>query len=332
MKNYRDTDYLNATARVRALENSMLGSRSLVKMVDAKNAEEAFKVLSDAAIGKGHELASYEAAFRDNMLETYSLVEKISPLPGLVDIFRYKYDGHNLKVAIKSKKLDKDCTEILSPLGNVTVAKLLEELDKKELSSFSPLLGAAGLDAAEQMAKTGDPQTVDVIIDRAVLETMAAKAAEIDNAFLSHFVQAQVDIANIRATIRLKRMKKELPMLKRVLVSGGTIPVQKLFDAYGKGYDEIFEVVSASPYGAALEPSYDGLRGETTLSLFEKLCDNYMVSIFAKVRFIAFGIEPLIAYLYGKECETNAARIVLASKLAGVPAPQITERLREAYA
>ncbi|MEG0853138.1 MAG: V-type ATPase subunit [Angelakisella sp.] len=332
MNNYRDTDYLHATARVRALENSMLDSRALTKMVDAKNAEEAFKVLSDAAIGQGHELANYEDAFRDNMLETYRLVANISPLPGLVDIFRYKYDGHNLKVAIKARKLNKDCSGILSPLGNVSSAKLLEELDAKEFTSLSPVLAAAGMDAAEQMAKTGDPQTVDIIIDRAVLEAMAAKAAEIGNSFLSHFVKAQVDIANIRATIRLKRMKKELPMLKRVLTEFGTIPVQKLFDAYVKGYDEIFEVVAASPYGAALEPAFEGLRAEKTLSFFEKLCDNYMVSLFAKVRFIAFGIEPLIAYLYGKECETNAARIVLASKLAGVPAPQITERLREAYA
>lgn len=332
MKNYRDTDYLHATARVRALENSMLGSKSLVKMVDAKNAEEAFKVLTDASIGQGHELSNYEDAFRDNLLEAYDIVDKLSPLPGLADIFRYKYDGHNLKTAIKSRKLDKDCSGILSPLGNVPAAKLLEELDQKEFTTLNPLLAAAGLDAADQMAKSGDPQTVDIIIDKAVLEAMTADAAAIDNSFLSLFVQSQADIANIRACVRLMRMKKELPMLRRVLVAGGTIPLQKLFDAYSKGYEEIFEVVLASRYGAMLEPSFDGLRAESTLSLFEKLCDNYMVSLFSKVRFIAFGIEPLISYLYGKECETSAARIVLASKLSGVPAPQITERLREAYA
>lgn len=332
MKRYRDTDYLHATARVRALENSMLDSRSFVKMVDAKNAEEAFKVMTDASIGQGHELSNYEDAFRDNLLEAYDIVDKLSPLPGLADIFRYKYDGHNLKTAIKSRRLDKDCSGILSPLGNISPWVLLEELDRKEFTKLNPMLAAAGLEAAEQMAKSGDPQTVDIIIDKAVLEAMTADAASIDNSFLSLFVQSQADIANIRACVRLKRMKKELPMLRRVLVEGGTIPLQKLLDAYGKGYEEMFEVISASRYGAVLEPSFDGLRAESTLSLFEKLCDNYMVSLFSKVRFIAFGIEPLISYLYGKECETSTARIVLASKLAGVPAPQITERLREAYA
>lgn len=332
MKQYRDTDYLHATAHVRALENSMLDSRSLVKMVDAKNAEEAFKVLSDKTIGQGHELASYEEAFRDNLLEAYSVVEKLSPLPGLANIFRYKYDGHNLKTAIKARRLDKDCSAMLSPLGNVPVPKLLEELGRKDFTSLNPLLAAAALDAADQMAKTGDPQTVDILVDKAVLEAMAADAAALDNSFLSLFVQSQLDIANIRACVRLKRMKKELPMLRRVLVAGGTIPVQKLIDAYAKGYEELFEVISASPYGSTLEPSFEGLRAENTLSLFEKLCDNYLVRLFAKTRFIAFGIEPLVAFLYGKEWETSAARIVLASKLAGVPGAQITERLREAYA
>lgn len=332
MSRYRDTDYLHATARVRALENFMVSSKGFIKMVDAKNAEEAFKVLAESAIGQGHELANYEQAFRDNLQEAYNLVAGISPLPGLVDIFRYKYDGHNLKVAIKSKRLERDYSGILSTMGTVPVPQLLAELDEKSFTTLVPILALAGCEAAEQMAKTGDPQTVDILIDKAVLGAMAEKAAELQNSFVTRFVQTQVDIANIRAAVRLTRMKKELPMLQKVLVSGGTIPDAKLCEAYAKGNDELLVMVAASPYGKMLEPSFDDLRAQRSLTLFEKLCDNYMVSLFAGARFVPFGIEPLMAYLYGKECETSAARIVLASKMAGVSATQITERLRDAYA
>lgn len=332
MNKYKDTDYLQATARVRALETVMLDAKSLIKMVDARNAEEAFKVLSEAAIGQGHELANCEQAFRDNLLEAYRLVESVSPEPGLVDIFRYKYDGHNLKVAIKSRKLGRDYSAILSHMGTVPPERLIAELDDRAFTGLVPALAAAGLEAEEQMAKTGDPQTVDILIDKAVLESMVKKAAELDNSFVTGFVRAQIDIANIRAAVRLLRMKKELPMLKRVAVAGGSVPLGKLYDAYGKGIDELLAVVASTPFGRVLEPCFEDLRGGRTLTLFEKLCDNYMISLFAKVRFIAFGIEPLVAYLYGKEWESNAARIVLASKLAGVPAAQITERLRDAYA
>ncbi|MEG2087524.1 MAG: V-type ATPase subunit [Angelakisella sp.] len=333
MQKYKDTEYLHATARVRAMENTMLDAKALVKMVDAKNAAEAYKVLAEAAIGQGYELADYEQAFTNNLLETYTLVAKISPMPGLADLFRYKYDGHNLKVLIKSRRLDRDYSALLSPLGNVPADELSAGLDAGSMpAALAPTLAQAGLDAQEQMAKTGDPQAVDITIDRAVLGTMTAAAKAMDNAFLSRLVQAQADIANIRAAIRLKRMKKEPAMLKLVLAEGGTIATGTIGEAYAKGYDELLALISASPYGTALEPSYESLRGEQPLSLFEKLCDNYIASLFGAVKLVPFGIEPLVAYLYGKEWETNAARIVLASKLAGVPAAQITERLRDAYA
>ena len=329
---YRDTDFLHATARVRALENNMLGQKGLTKMVDAKNAEEAFKILSESALGQGYELSSYEEGFTHSLLETYNLVEEISPLPALASIFRYKYDGHNLKVAIKSRRLEKSYQSILTPLGNVPVQQLLSELDAGSFTTLDPALAAGALAAQEQMAKTGDPQTVDILIDRAVLEAMGHAANRMDNSFLTRLVQAQVDIANIRAVVRLRRMKKDVSMARRVLAQGGRISVDALLEVYQKGYDELFALLENLPYGPYLSPSFEALREETSLTLFEKLCDNYLITLFDGTRFIPFGVEPLVAYLYGKECEVNAARIVLASKLAGVPASQITERLRETYA
>ena len=68
---YRDTDYLHATARVRAMENSMVTGRDFRKMIDAKSAEEAYKVLTDAAICQGVPLADYEQALGRNLQEAY---------------------------------------------------------------------------------------------------------------------------------------------------------------------------------------------------------------------------------------------------------------------
>ncbi len=332
MKNYRDTDYLKATARVRAMENQMVDAKGFAKMVDAKDAEEAFKVLSDAQIAGGYELADYEKAFENNLRETYDLVASVSPVPELVDIFRHKYDGHNLKAAIKARRANGDYSKIYSSLGNVEVSLLLKELDEKEFTTLHAELAKAGLEAQEQMAKTGDPQTVDIIIDRGIMGAMYSDATALGNSFLLAFVNALSDIANIRAMVRLKRMKKDVATLKSVLVPGGTISADKYLTAYPQGYDRMIELISLSDYGTALAPVLEELRAEKSLSLFEKLCDNYAITLLANVKFIPFGIEPLVAYLYGKECETKAARVVLASKLAGVSSTQITERLRDIYA
>lgn len=332
MNKYRDTDYLQATARVRAMENFMVDSRGFTKMIDAKSAQEAFKVLSDGQIAQGFEMEDYEKAFSNNLKEAYDLVASVSPIPELVDIFRYKYDGHNIKAAIKARRVTGDYSNVYSNLGTVPAATIMAELDKKEIDSLPEILAVAGLEAQEQMAKTGDPQMTDVIIDKAVLGLMNKCAKDLGNDFLLKFVYAQVDIANIRAMVRLKRMKKDINTLKQVLVEGGTISMDRFCDAFVRSYDEIIDLIAGSSYGNALAPCFDELKAETSLSLFEKLCDNYAITLLSNVKFISFGIEPLIAYIYGKECETKAARIVLASKIAGVPAAQITERLREVYA
>ncbi len=195
----------------------------------------------------------------------------------------------------------------------------------------APLADAA-LEARDVLAKTGDPQAVDILLDRGILAAMREKAEEIGNPFVQKYVEAQIDIANIRATVRLKRMGKNAFFLGKVLAPGGRISQSALTEAYTKGTDAILAVVSSSPYEKALEPAFDSIRTGGSLSLFEKLCDNALVEVLDVVRRIPFGIEPLLAYLAAKEGETKAARIVMASKLAGVPSQQIMERLRETYA
>ncbi len=328
---YRDTDYLHATARVRAMENSMLSGKDLRKMIDAKCAEEAYKVLADA-VGQGYALANYEQALNHNLKEAYRLVETIAPNPVIVSIFRYKYDGHNLKTLIKAKKTAADRTDILSDLGNVSAETVAAELNAERFEKVNPILGAAALEALEALAKSGDPQQVDLHMDKAVLEAMYQAATEFDNAFLTRFVAAQIDIANLRTAVRMLRMGKEVFALNRIMVEGGSINLSRISEAYLKGAEELTSLIAASDYGKYLEPAFAALRGKGSLTLFEKLCDNYLVSLLGNVKTVPFGVEPLIAYLFAKEAETKAARIVMASKLANVSAQQITERLRDTYA
>lgn len=314
------------------MENSMVTGRDFRKMIDAKSAEEAYKVLTDAAICQGMPLTDYEQALGRNLQEAYRLVESIAPDKAVVEIFRYKYDGHNLKTLVKAKKLSGGAGDILSPLGNVPAETVRSELEAGRFEKVDPTMGAAALEAVEALAHTGDPQLVDLHIDKAVLEAQAKKAEAFGNPFLSRFVAAQVDVANIRTAVRMLRMGKDVFALRRILAEGGRLDTGTLAEAYARGMDDLLACVAASDCGRQLEPAAEGLRAGKSLTLFEKLCDNYLTSLLDGVKTVPFGVEPLVAYLYAKEGETKAARIVLASKLAGVPAQQITERLRETYA
>ena len=45
----------------------------------------------------------------------------------------------------------------------------------------------------------------------------------------------------------------------------------------------------------------------------------------------AFGFEPILGYLKGKETELQAVRIIISGHINDVPKETISERLRELY-
>ena len=178
MKAYQDTDYLHATARVRALENGMVTRRDFQKMIDAKTVEEAYKVLFDAPICHGAPIAEYEQALEQNLLDAYQLLDRIAPGSGLTQLFRYQYDGHNLKTAIKAQRSAGDVSGVYSNLGNLPAKAVVSQVESGKTEELPAPLADAALEARDVLAKTGDPQAVDILLDRGILAAMREKAEE----------------------------------------------------------------------------------------------------------------------------------------------------------
>lgn len=332
MIKFKDTDFLYSSSRVRYLENSLLSMSDLKKMVEAKTPDEAFHIAKDKAIDTDKTTDDYEVGLSESLNKSFALVEEMSPDKELIDIFRYKYDGHNLKVCVKATKLDAIDTVELSTLGTVPPAKVLDAFKSKDFRLFPQPLAESAAEAIEVLAKTGNPQLVDIIIDRAVMASMSSKAANYDVKFLHDIVAAQIDISNIRALVRIKRMGKDTSFLKTALIEGGTLEVSRLVSVFSKSYDDIWAVFSSLPYGKYLEDALTSIKEGGRLTVFEKLCDDYLYHVVRSSRLVPFGIEPLISYLIAKETEVQAVRIVIASKKGGVAPHLITERLRETYA
>lgn len=102
MKKTKDTEYLFLSSNIRAQESRMIGQQSLTKMIAAKTPEEAYKVVTDAGIGADYDYKDFAAALDDELAATYSRLEGSAPDPEMFQIFRYKYDGHNLKTMVKA--------------------------------------------------------------------------------------------------------------------------------------------------------------------------------------------------------------------------------------
>lgn len=334
---HKDIDFVFASSRVRALQTKAFTIGQTHRLISAKTREEELKILASCGFfDDNNSTLDYEEVLTQTLLAAYHEVEQLSPDKSLVRLMRLKYDAHNLKVLVKSTQItrhDHEVEILLSPLGNVPTSVAIAQFSAEKLTDFPPRFATATLEAREHLAATHDPQMVDILLDRALAAEMLTVAAETATPFIQKFVAAQIDLANIRAFVRAKRMNKDAFFLGKILSPGGSFSISVLSTAYLKGIDGLEPLVANSPYGRFLATPLATLKSAGgSLTSFELSCDNALTSFVSDSHFISFGPAVLFAFLYSKELQVQAARLILASKAALVSSSEITERLREIYA
>ena len=80
----------------------------------------------------------------------------------------------------------------------------------------------------------------------------------------------------------------------------------------------------------AAEAGEETLHG-SSLTVFERACDNAVLAAAGKARSVPFGVEVVLGYLAAKESEWVAVRIIMSGRMAGMTADAIRERLRDLY-
>lgn len=326
MSRRNDTDYLSVSARIRAMENRLLTRERMDRMIEARDSIEAMKVLSECGYPDGKTLEMVLAQARE---DTFRDMETATPDPRLVEIFQLKYDYHNAKVLLKAQAVGAEPERLLLPGGRYNPTELLEGWRREDLRGCSEPFRKAMARAWAALNECCDPQQADLILDRVCYEEMAQLAKELDSAFLQGFVRLSVDVANLRAAVRVHRMGKEGDFLRQVLLPGGNVSEQTIAAARGDSLGEAFRsgpLAQASELGAKLAGPQGG-----ALTDFERACDDALTGYLAAARRIPFGEQTVIGYLYAKEAELTAIRTIFAGRAAGLDGDTIRRRLRETY-
>lgn len=329
-KRINPNEYLYASARVRMLRNKIITTGKLHQMIDAPNLKQAFRMLNAAEIGLNETPENYEAALLREQAETYEIVRVLTKGLPLFDIFRFSFDGLNIKIALKSRAAGRDPLLLMTDLGTISKEEIIDGLANNNIIGLPSEMSLAALEAQDILSSTNDPQKADIVIDKSMLGAMYRIAHEYNNAFFQRVVRSKIDIENIRSLVRIKRAGKDEGFLKEVLCEGGYIQNDKwalIFKV--SGMRNIDSFIEKTQYGPALRRAFHGLESGSRLTLFEKLCDNYMLTFIGEAYRTVFGVEPILGYLFEKENEITSVRMVMASKIANIPASTIIERLRE---
>lgn len=331
-KKIKDTDYLVISARVKAMETGLLTRERMEQILEAKTDEEAAKILQECGYPEldAADPEAMDAALSAAREATLSDVMDGAPEPRYIELFKLKYDYHNVKALLKAEAMGTSADRMLMDMGRVSTAVLKEAVRSGELDSLPPMLASAVAEAREILDTTRDPQLSDIALDRWTYADMAALAEEVNSDFLRGYVAVQIDAANLRALVRTVRMGKSPEFLRGVLMEGGEVATDAILALSANHGSGMGEVYGPTRFAAAAEAGAEVLRGGP-LTEFEKLCDDAVGDYLAGAQYVPFGEAPLVGYLAARETEYTNLRILLMGRGAGLPADVIRSRLRASY-
>ncbi len=328
----KDTDYLGISARIKAMENSLLSEGRMEQLLTARTEEEVLHLLQDC----GYPPFSLEhpeemdRALTQVQEETLQDLKGGIPDRGYLEIFQTKHDYHNVKALLKAAQVHTDAASMLMDLGRVPAEELKEALQTGEVGNLPAILAETAAEAKNVLETTRDPQLSDMVLDRGYYRDLLETARRTGSAFLTGYVQVMIDAANLRAVVRTLRMGKTAEFLKNVLFDGGSVSTDALLTAVMTGGTGFTELYASSPLQDAAETGGKAVSGGP-LTEFEKLCDDAVEEYLSGAQLIPFGEAPLVAYLAAKETETVNLRILLMGRKAGLSPEVIRSRLRASY-
>ena len=330
-----DVHYAYSVARIRTIENKLLDKAKLERMIESKTPDEAVKILLEAGYGDSSIAAGsvndYEKLLKEEEKKIFKLLKDIAPEPQIFDIFLYKNDYHNLKVILKSEFLGQENEELLLETGSISAARLKIMVRERRLGELHPITRKAVLEAVELFNRTGDPQNIDFILDKACFLQMKEMAVGANNKWISGLLEILIDLNNIKTFLRIKRLNRSWDFAQKVLLDGGKLSIKFFVDKLNSPIESFIEVLRFTSYSAACEEGIGNFQSTGSLSKLEKLIDNFIMEYIKKTKLVFLGVEPLIGYLIAKETEIKNARIIMVGKMNQISSEIIRERLREAY-
>ena len=328
-------DFTHAVARLRVMEKRLLDKNRIERLLDGDGPQEVLKILQETTYGDLiNNIASvydYEKVLKEELVDLYSTLYKISPMKEIIDIMSIKYDYHNIKVLLKAKALSKDLSNILIPIGTIPLETLKSSILSDELRSLDKHTGEIVTKVEGEFEVNSDPQVIDTLLDKYMFEDMFEKARNINIEYITRYVNESIDITNIKTMLRVKKQNKDGRFLEGVLIPGGTIKHNFFIEGINESLEIFTSKISRTPYSKVLHAILEEYMATGSISSLDVLYDNYIMDHAKDAKRVNFGPEPIIAYIIAKETEIKIIRIIMVGKINKVATEVIRERLRELY-
>ena len=190
----KGTNYIYASAKIRALENKILDETDIERMVDAPDFFSAFKVLNDTDYGDNLldlDPLDYRKAISADFEQMHDLLQKITPKENLFELMLLERDFINLKLFFKEKHFKIDVAEYIRE--NTIYAKNHLKDFVCETHIHEPAILQAYV--REQKGQVLDQEIKDVIYRTARKITEKTRPDEIDAILTQEYFDLKQNLA-----------------------------------------------------------------------------------------------------------------------------------------
>ncbi len=331
---YRVDDLVYESARISLLEQRLLGADRFERLLTCGSEEACLRLLTEfgADVRRDPESGAFlreetlSARLRGVCEELFS---NVGELPFLT-LWLYPYDYNNVKAAIKCRHRGVDPRGMMLDCGVLDPETVMRAAATCDYSELPPLLAEAAAEAAAALATSGDPQEVDLILDRACYRAMHADARACGEEFAVQLMELKTDLANLASCVRLMRMrgKHVRALAQRAFLEGGRISAETL-----EGWRESGEAELWAQLRKGELSSFAMAAGgeDASAAQIEKAADDCMITAIRRARGASYGAETLIGYLLGSEYEVKNLRILLVGLALSHSAEVLRERMRLSY-
>ncbi len=332
----KTTDFAEATGYLRAVEKKILTGAGFERIIDAPSCDEALKMLSQNSeldFSSLERAEDYEIVLNSELKRVYDMLYNLSPKKELVDILAAKYDFHNIKVAIKAFFLNEDYERLFIKVTELDTKEILDLVAGGDEKSLPPYICETVRLAKENFEETKDPQLVDILLDKLMFYHMYGLCEQLENEFITEYVLTQIDFFNLKLMLRVKNMQKGIKFLDYAIAEGfGTVDKDLYLDSYEKPVENIADGFSYKYFGQIMQETVENYEKTGTFSAIEKLADNFVINAIKQAKLVAFGPEPVFAYIIAKENEIKQIRMLITCKANNISMDTLKERLRDNYA
>ena len=331
----RDTDYKGINTLIRTYELRLLKREDFERLIKADSLKAALDFLKSTDYEIDTEAVLHDKRFNEFLMthlsNVYEELYEVAPQPELVDLFSLRYSYHNLKVMLKERFLEQDHSELLIPIGRLSLESLRNLIETQESSSAHPIMTEAVKAVIEEFEESQRIEAVTVYMDTYYLRHLRAISNDLNNPTITKITDLIIDMYNLSTVVRSRKQGKPRSHLYALLSSAGSVSKQEMIDESINGPVAVIKkLYGGQTYSSELEKVISDNNTVQTLKL-DKLQADLIHDVVSSGLYEAFGPMALLGYLYAKETEVTNLRLLLVGKDNGINEDILRERVRQVY-